>query len=123
MLGHVMARSHLIEALVAHAGHLPSLLRRPPVAILLALSFLATNALALQTPTDPAWSPGIYDNDDLDDGIALLLSEPGQLAGPPDALGPIVPGGRILGLVATAASSTSDVPASLARHFRSPPLP
>jgi hypothetical protein len=112
-------RSHLIEAL---AGCFPALLRRSPVAVLLALSLLAANALALHTPTDPVWSPGIYDEDVFDDTIALL-SDPGEVAGPPRALGPIAPVGRLIGLVATTASAPSDVPASLARHFRSPPLP
>ena len=115
-------RPHLIEALVALAGQFPAVFRRSPVAILLALSLLGANALALQVPTDPVWSPGVYDDDALDDATALL-SDLTAVAGPPGVLAPIAPGGGLLGLVATTASATSDVPASLARHFRSPPLP
>jgi hypothetical protein len=107
---------------VALAGHFPAVFRQLPVAIVLALSLLAANAVALQAPTDPVWSPGVYDDDALDDATALL-SASSEVAGPPAVLGPITPGGGLLGLVATIASATSDVPASLARHFRSPPLP
>jgi hypothetical protein len=143
MLGHVMTRSRalavrgyqregcetgssgcsdLIEAIAALAGHVPSLMRQSPVAVLLALSLLAASSLALQTPTDPLWSPGIYDGDDLDDAIALL-GDPGEVAAPLGPLTLFVPGGARVSLVASTASATSEVPASLARHFRSPPLP
>jgi hypothetical protein len=119
-----------MDALALHASltgapvldHVLSLMRQSPVAVLVALSLLATSSLALQTPTDSFWSPGIYDGDDPDDAIALL-SDPGEVAAPPGALVLAVPGGARVSLVARRVSAPSEVTASLTRHFRSPPLP
>ena len=118
MLWHVMLGSPALALL----GHILSLMRQSPVTVLVTVSLLAASSLTLQTPTDRIWSPGIYDGDALDDAIALL-SAPGEVAAPPGALILAVPGGARVGLVARTAPATSEVPASLTRHFRSPPLP
>jgi hypothetical protein len=61
---------------------------------LLGLSLLTLVGLAHASPTDETWQPGIYDDADFDDVIALIMSLSGAPpAAPPSSLrhGPVAP--------------------------------
>ncbi len=58
---------------------------RRQVALVLVFSILLAGlpALALASPLDPVWIPGVYDGDDRDDLVALAASALGDAATPP----------------------------------------
>lgn len=59
--------------------------------ILLLLAPIALPGLALASPPDPAWVPGIYDDDDGDAIGALIASGTGDAPPAAPAAGPLFP--------------------------------
>ena len=86
---------------------------------LLALVLLTLAAFAHANPPDQTWQPGIYDDADFDDVIALIVSSSGTTPESPlGALGPLP-----VAPAAIAPVEPSDLPPRLLRadDTRSPP--
>ena len=80
---------------------------------------LVLPTLALASPPDPSWIPGIYDDADSDDVVVLVSSSPGGIA---IAFGPdLRPFARLIGRLGDPAGQTVLAAPALALHSRAPP--
>jgi hypothetical protein len=95
--------------------------RRLALVLPLAISLLSLSALAYGSPPDPVWIPGIYDDADYDD-VVVMLTDLSKGMEPPAPFVQIRPCAVVVGVFRSVAAPPSALTASLARHFRSPPL-
>jgi hypothetical protein len=106
----------------------PTDLRRGPRAssrlslvLPLAISLLSLNTLAYGSPPDPVWIPGIYDDADYDD-VVVMLTDLSKGMEPPAPFVQIRLCAVVVSVFRSVPIAPSALTASLARHFRSPPL-
>jgi hypothetical protein len=95
--------------------------RRLSLVLPLAISLLSLNALAYGSPPDPVWIAGIYDDADYDD-VVVMLTDLSKGMEPPAPFVQLRPCSVVVGVFHFVAAPPSALTASLARHFRSPPL-
>jgi hypothetical protein len=100
----------------------PLACRRLSLLLPLAISLLSLSTLAYGSPPDPVWIAGIYDDADYDD-VVVMLTDLSKGMEPPAPFVQIRPGAVVVGVLRSVAAAPSALTASLARHFRSPPLP
>ena len=92
--------------------------RRRAVPLVLPGAFIVLTALAFASPPDNAWLPGIYDDADYDDVIALLTDTP--TAGDSQPLA-AEPSRLVLGLTVVGSTPARADASLFGFHLRSPP--
>jgi hypothetical protein len=94
-------------------------LKLPSVALVL-VALAALPALAQASLPDPTWIPGIYDEADSDDLIALVSSNPGGITVAPTELRPAA---HVIDQVQPSGDLVALTPPAFPRHSRAPPAP
>jgi len=92
--------------------------RRLLLGLLLVATLLSMRTLALANGVEQTWIPGIYDDGDVDDALALAGSKAIECAAAPDLPSPDVIMGRIVAVRVSDPATVSVV----ALPGRSPPL-